>query len=623
MSLKPTAEQQAVIDAFAAGDALVVEAVAGAGKTSTLRMAAESTPGKRCLYVAFTKALQVEAKQSMPRNVVARTAHSLAFRDVGYRYKQRLDAPFMPTKAVVDIMYAGGRHPVTRVLNAPVDVGAGIPLRPTTLARHALETVKRYCYSADVELATHHVPPMDGVTGAARGALVDLVLPMAELAWADIRHPAGKLPHSGDHYLKVWALGNPHIPAACVLFDEAQDANPVLADVLMRQSGAQLVAVGDSCQQMYAWRGAVDALAAWPADQRLYLSQSFRFGPAVAARANRWLDLLNAGTRVVGAPWLDSTVGPVTAPDAVLCRTNAGAIGATIRALDAGRKVHIAGGAAEISRLAEAADQLQHGERCDHPKLVAFGSWEEVREYVAEDSSSDLGPLVKLVDEHGVEAILATVAQLVEDPRRADVVVATVHKAKGLQWPQVSIGDDFREPKPKPWPPPDSPRKAIVLERAELMGAYVAVTRAEQRLDDAGLSWVDNVRDYGLPVVVMGERLGEPVQVVKHHPEHVLLPDPPPLPELAAGLPAWLEDLGREYRPDPAERIAAVAEVAPEFVQPAPAPAGWPDVEQLLADVPLVGPPWQELEPKRPAPLKPGEYPAWMTPEERAAVSHG
>jgi len=48
------------------------------------------------------------------------------------------------------------------------------------------------------------------------------------------------------------------------------------------------VAVGDPHQQIYRFRGAEDALNSdWMADaERHYLTQSFRFGPAVAHVAN-------------------------------------------------------------------------------------------------------------------------------------------------------------------------------------------------------------------------------------------------------------------------------------------------------------------------------------------------
>ncbi|MET0492899.1 MAG: AAA family ATPase [Actinoplanes sp.] len=540
MSHKPTDEQQAVIDTFAAGNSLVVEAVAGAGKTSTLRMAAQEAPSRNCLYVAYNRPLADEAKRSMPRNVQSRTAHSLAYRDVGYRYKHRLDAPRMPAREAVEIMYAGGRYGATRALNGPVDLGGSV-LRPAALARVALKTVDRFCMSAELEIGAQHVPTVEGITGHARAALIDVVLPMAGLAWSDLRHPDGKLRHVPDHYLKVWALGRPHIPATCILFDEAQDANPVLVDVLTSQGDAQLVGVGDSCQQLYAWRGSVDALATWPADKRLHLSQSFRFGPRVADRANLWLDLLSAPTRVIGASWIDSTVGPVDAPDGVLCRTNAGAMGQTMEHLAADRRVHLVGGGNQIRRLAEAAEQLIRGEPCDHPELAAFASWDEVCQYVSEDDGGDLAPAVKLINDYGPDAIVKTVDRLATRPADADVVISTGHKAKGLQWPKVQIGDDFREPTPTPYPTPDSPRQALVLRKADLMLAYVSVTRAELALDDEGLSWVDRVHGWGVPIVVASEQSAKTVptaprprpdletplaRAVREHPEAVL-PDPP------------------------------------------------------------------------------------------------
>jgi hypothetical protein len=511
MSHKPTPEQQAVIDAYAAGESLVVVAVAGAGKTTTLKMAANAT-GRRALYVAYNKALAEDAKASMPPTVECRTAHSLAYREVGWQYKHRLGGKRLSGRAIAELMYAGGRIGATRVLNSPVDIGIGIPLRQGTIASLAMETVKRWCFSADPAITIRHLPHRDGITGLARQALADIVLPIADLAWKDLIHPSGKLPFIADHYLKLWALSEPRIPYGSILFDEAQDANKVLTKILTDQRDAQLVAVGDPCQQLYAWRGSVDALATWPADRRLALSQSFRFGPAVAGRANVWLDLLNAETRVVGAPWIDSRVAMVDQPDAILCRTNAGAMKAVMDRLagDAGTRVHLVGGGDAIRRLAEAADQLQHGEPCDHPELIAFSDWAEVQEYVMEADGSDLAPLVKLVDEYGTGAIIAAAEQLAPKAGDADLIVSTGHKSKGLQWPAVQTGPDFKEPQPRPWPTPDSPRKAIVLQRGELMLGYVAVTRAEQLLDDASVAWAGRVSGWGFPVVVVGED-GRPV----------------------------------------------------------------------------------------------------------------
>jgi hypothetical protein len=126
------------------------------------------------------------------------------------------------------------------------------------------------------------------------------------------------------------AAVGPRLPADYVLLDEAQDANPVVAAIVDRQTHAQRILVGDRCQ-------GIDAMSRFHADHRLCLSQSFRFAPAIAAEANQWLGLLDAPLRLRGFDRIPSTVGPVAVPDAVLCRTNAEAVRQLLVAADTGR----------------------------------------------------------------------------------------------------------------------------------------------------------------------------------------------------------------------------------------------------------------------------------------------
>jgi superfamily II DNA or RNA helicase len=77
--LQPTGEQQANLDAAVTGGSVSISAAAGSGKTSTLRMIAEARPKTQMLYLAFNKAIQVEADGSFPPNVTCNTAHALAY----------------------------------------------------------------------------------------------------------------------------------------------------------------------------------------------------------------------------------------------------------------------------------------------------------------------------------------------------------------------------------------------------------------------------------------------------------------------------------------------------------------------------------------------------------------
>ncbi|MFF3857104.1 UvrD-helicase domain-containing protein [Micromonospora sp. NPDC002575] len=472
--LRPTAEQAAIIDACVTGENLVIEAGAGTGKTSTLRMAA-TRMGGRGLYIAFNRAIAGDAKKSFPRHVSCSTAHSLAFRAVGYQYKKRLDSPRMPAHQAAVLLGIDTGFVVSR----------DHTIEPAQVARLAMETVAAYCRTADDEIGPQHVPEVNGVDGLAATALAETVLPYAVDAWADLRRVDGRLKFAHDHYLKIWALGRPRLAADFILFDEAQDADPLIASVVQAQD-CQLIAVGDECQAIYGWRGAVDALATWPAQRRLYLSQSWRFGPAIAAEANKWLTLLGAKLRLTGNPGLASQLGGLEYPKAVLCRTNAEAMRQAMSAMDEGRRAGLVGGGATIRRMAEAAQKLQSGRKTDHPELFAFATWAEVQEYVRHDQAGkDLAVFVRMIDDFGAEEIIHAADRL-SDERYAEVVISTAHKAKGREWDSVKIGDDFRQPTAT------EDGRAGRVPRGEAMLAYVAVTRAKQTLDRGGLAWIDD-----------------------------------------------------------------------------------------------------------------------------------
>jgi superfamily I DNA/RNA helicase len=272
----------------------------------------------------------------------------------------------------------------------------------------------------------------------------------------------------------LWQLSHPRINADYIMLDEAQDTNPVLLDVFWRQGEhAQLVAVGDDCQAIYEWRGAVNALAELSdmGAVTTYLSQSFRFGPAVADVANDLLGRLNAQLRLTGTPTIPSVVGPITDADCHLTRTNAAAMRIVLEELGAGRRPHLVGGGAELVSFARAAAELMRGQRTYHPELACFDTWGEVQDYVAHDQQGDeLRLMVGLMDEYGPERILEALDRCPRE-QDADVVVSTAHKSKGREWNRVVLGADF----------PDGELREV--SDPELRLLYVAVTRAQRELD--------------------------------------------------------------------------------------------------------------------------------------------
>ncbi|MFF2556785.1 UvrD-helicase domain-containing protein [Nocardia sp. NPDC058058] len=483
---KPTPEQQLVIDAAQQQQNMIVQAGAGAGKTSTLEMVGHALDGSRVAYIAYNAVTAREARSRFPRHVRCSTAHALAS-----AYRQRYQHRLENTQRQ-------RAHEQAQILgiSRSIELTSTI-LLPRDLARIAMETVTRYCYSDHKEISHHDVPGQSGIDPQELAYLADALLPFAQRAWDDIRNINGRLKFEHDHYFKMWSLTRPRLPFDVVMLDEAQDTNPALAAVVAAQD-AQQILVGDSNQQLYSWRGAIDALDSWDSDAiRLTLQQSWRFGQAIADEANRWLDILGAELRLIGNPALTSTVGRVQHPNAILCRTNAEAVKQLMEVLQTGRRPALVGGGEAIRRLAESAQQLKSGQRTSHRELFAFKTWGEVQDYAEnEDSGRDLKPFVDLIDDHGVETVLHTVDNLATDEKTADVVVSTAHKSKGREWDTVTIAEDYREPLP------DDDGNPGPIPPADAMLAYVAVTRAKHRLDRTGLIWIDNY----LPCLPVGQR---------------------------------------------------------------------------------------------------------------------
>lgn len=484
----PTAEQQTTINLFAQGDSMVVEAGAGTGKTSTLRLLAEwmltNQPGKRALYVAFSKKVVDEIGATMPGNVTAMTAHALALAGTPDSMRRR----WKSSNARMD------SNVIARHLGINPIQTEGRTLAAGFLAGHVMRAISQFCKTADPTPNVRHFAPIDAIDsitddGTRRyegsNMVARTLLPALERAWADLSSPTGILRYDHQHYLKQWQLGNPTIDADVIFVDECQDLSPVMNAAYALQDHAQRVYVGDSAQSIMGFTGAIDAIG----EQKALglpvarLTKSFRFGEAIATYANTYLEKLGADLRLVGHDPIPSIVGTFDGdgtpgrPDALLTRTNACAVDAILAAREAGVVAHLVGGGEEVLRFARAARDLNVRGTTSHPELAIFDSWAAVQAYVADDpQGSDLELNVRLVDKYGVDGIIAALENM---PSAADatLTVSTAHKAKGLEWDRVRIGSDFA-PKQKN---PNEPIPEPSTEALKLL--YVAVTRAKLALD--------------------------------------------------------------------------------------------------------------------------------------------
>jgi F-box protein 18 (helicase) len=159
-----------------------------------------------------------------------------------------------------------------------------------------------------------------------------------------------------DFYLKKFQLSGPRLGYDCILFDEGQDASPVMLDVFMSQSGRKVI-VGDVHQQIYGWRHAINALrqvgfAAYP------LTTSFRFNDHVAQLAMeclRWKQHLGEDPPVIiRGVGKNTRVGS----RATIARTNLALLSSAIDAVQQGpalKKLYFEGNLSSYTYAADGA----------------------------------------------------------------------------------------------------------------------------------------------------------------------------------------------------------------------------------------------------------------------------
>ena len=483
MTLIPTDEQQAAIYAFDQGGSLKINAYAGTGKTSTLQLMAEATRHKG-IYLAFNKAIADKASRIFPNNVAATTSHSRAFRSVINRgYSRDKMVGKLNSKALAQALDL-----------PPLNYTSQRSISPVSHAYLISEAVRSYAYSDQAGITTNMVPLLGNLQILSHEDKKDVQRQVAKRAadmWLKMKDPHDEqFPLGHDGYLKLWALSKPHLEADFCLLDEAQDSNPALLSVLLNQTN-QIVFVGDRFQQIYEWRGAINAMEKIPTSNVLNLSHSFRFGQRIADFSSKLIQLIDPTAVIYGSKNIISQLG-CSNPDAILSRTNAALIEYMIKAQQAGRLPYVVGGTAELRWMLEDVSILKSGRPATHPEFFGFKNWYEVLEFTEQPEGEQLVTFVKIVKKFGERTIIAALDRTASNENDGDLILSTAHKAKGLEWPKVMLAEDF--------PPPievlpenvdrlkkencvfvknqDGNRYAFKQEEIRLL--YVATTRAQR-----------------------------------------------------------------------------------------------------------------------------------------------
>jgi len=446
---------------------VVAEAFAGAGKTTVAVGFTDERPDTKFLYVCLNKANATEAAQRFGSHVECRTSHSLAYQAVGSRFRDQLvKGSWRPRQFAEEARIPGHRSAavVQSVLN-------------------------NFFSSCDKQPGEVHVEAVKDHWDLDANEQ-DQALALSRMAWTKMQKPGSGVSIPHDCYLKIWALSNPKLGRyEHIILDEAQDTNPVTAEIIERQTHAGKLLIGDRHQSIYLFRGALNAMEAFSGGGAtvLKMPKTWRFGPDIAAKASRLLAFFKGEeTAIIGA-------GPKSAARgdgkrAVLARTNAGlyAEAAAVR----GEGVYWIGGIENyrVDVLRESY-LLKAGRRDEitDPSFRAYASWTQYVDEAASTRDAEARMLIKLNEEYGKDVpylVQCFKRNAVPTETGARTVLGTAHKAKGLDFDHVTVGEDFEcleSAQSELMNAPDMNLTPQTVQEINLL--YVTLSRARHQLD--------------------------------------------------------------------------------------------------------------------------------------------
>lgn len=470
----PTTEQVEIVKADV--PVLKVNAGAGTGKSTTLEMKAAASGG-RALYVCFNKSIADEASAKFPSNVVCRTSHSLAFAAFGRRYTHKLQPSIRPYH-IEALLFRSHREMPESVKNL--------------YSGRVLEALSRFLVSGDPEIGNQHI-----VIGRAPAELkyffADQVKRDVNLVWEAMKDPGNTdVPMLHDGYLKLYQLSNPRLQFDLILFDEAQDTNPVTQAIIESQHSRKIY-VGDKDQAIYGFRGARNAMETVKADLTLPLMGSFRFGPEIAQVANAILsakgDIDFPIRGLAGAGHVNFHDGKDIAAgtQAFLTRGNAALFHRAVANLKGRHKFGFVGDVKNYRfDLIQDAYNLKSGEYVKDPFIRSFGDYDSMAEYAEQMDDKEIKSRCRIVEKYGssipcfIRDISAAAIKDVACATPGIEFMTTAHKSKGLEFDTVTLGQDFPSFFDDNGDVIDIEKEPEFIEEINLQ--YVAATRAKQNL---------------------------------------------------------------------------------------------------------------------------------------------
>ena len=483
-----TNEQIEIINAKE--DSFIVNAVAGSGKTTTLLEYAKNNQNKKILYLAYNKSLQISLQKKLQeyklRNLFVSTIHSLAYTKIGaHNYTL---ANELKTQVLLEEI---SRFELNKGRTYIADE------KYITILK---DLINFYCNSSLIQinekLLTKYKNSVD-----ISAKTIELITENNNDLLSHTKHILSSMKHGKidaihDFYLKMFQLNNKALSTLnydVILIDEAQDISDVMISIIEAQNCSKIY-VGDAFQQIYSFRFAANAFKKVKY-KKYNLSYSFRFCNSYAKTIETFLNKLyikNTNSKIkINGLGEDTKIGleflNKNEQFTILARTTFGLIQELVNYIHKDYRFYFEGGYSSYSFMNQTVYSIYYlkekkYEKISIDEIKEFNSIKELENYSIDTKNQDYLNIIKFVNEYGnniFEINKRIKEKLVENKENAQIIFSTTHKAKGLEYNQVILANDFITQKDI-----DNPKKNFTKEKIteELNILYVAMTRAKKVL---------------------------------------------------------------------------------------------------------------------------------------------
>lgn len=414
-------------------------------------------------------------------SVSVETAHSLAFKHIVPKNNYKVRSQGYKTSEIADLLRLraqGEKH------------------AEYILANHINRFIAYYCNSN--KLLPSEVNYLESLSDSKAKSFVAGAYKYIEKKAVLLleKMEQGKIEITHDFYLKKFQLSQPQLQYDYILFDEGQDASPAMLDVFLKQKATKVI-VGDTHQQIYSWRFAVNSLEKTHFDL-YHLSTSFRFGDGLAKLAAETLQFKKYTGTQERVKLSGEGHSSVIHTKAVLGRSN---LYLLLRAIEMVtdekpvRQLYFEGNfnsytyADEGTSLYDVLNLAKGRHHLVRDKLIRSMRYlNELEEYVKKTEDMQLGMMIEIAKAYGDEipGIIKMIKQRHvpnEEKHKAEVIFSTVHRCKGMEYDEVHLVNDFiTEEKLKKFMQGKNENLTPAKANEEINLLYVAITRAKVRL---------------------------------------------------------------------------------------------------------------------------------------------